>query len=91
MKDFRALAQAKEVVSTGRQRLPDSIWHVEAIVPAKRDADRLFRRMPTEALVVAIDHSRALALFPDAQPCVEGEVLDLLQTRSRRDLLSSTR
>ncbi len=77
MKDFRALAQAKEVVSAGRPRLPDSIWHVEAIVPAKRDADRLFRRMPTEALVVAIDQSRTLALFPDTQPCVEGDVLDL--------------
>lgn len=42
-----------------------------------RDAERLFKGLPSESRAIAIDQTRNLALFPEKQPVVDGQLLDL--------------
>ncbi len=77
MKDLKALAERGQIIGAAGTRSGQSVWRVAAIPPAKRDADRLFKRLSEAAKIVAIDHVRNLALFPDKRATVDGSVLDL--------------
>lgn len=77
MKDLTDLAARQRVVGNQGLRTPASIWRVKVGPPARRDGDRLFKQLPKEAKLIAIDQARNLALFPDSQPVVNGELLDL--------------
>lgn len=74
MKD---LASRQRIRGKGGIRPPESLWDIRVIPPAKHDGARLFKNLSPAALVIAIEYARNLTLFPDAQPVVDGQLLDL--------------
>lgn len=77
MADIKNLASQGVISGKIGVRTPETLWSVKALPMVKRNADRLFRHLPMEAKITAIDYTRNLALFPDRQPSIEGSLLDL--------------
>lgn len=88
MKDLKGLAKRGQIIGAAGTRSEKSLWRVAAILPAKRDADRLFKRLPDAAKIVAIDHARNLSLFPDKRATVDGLVLDLAYEKITGEVFS---